>query len=165
MRTIGVLGVKIFVVPVHHAGRQGAQSIMEVTAIGQRRESPAPIAGFALALALALALSSGMFASAAAHAAENEDEELSSALADTEFREPERVVMVRFARAFGRLSRDHEPDALIHEDAVDEEALRSELAENRLDEEHWHSMLAAMRENEAFRNRVETLSSVYRLGE
>lgn len=117
-----------------------------------------------LASMLALALCTSLLAPITATAAEG-DEELSSALSDTEFREPERVVMVRFARAFGRLSREHEPEALIHEDAVDGEALRSELNENGLEEEHWHSMLAAMRDNEEFRNRVETLSSVYRLGQ
>ena len=118
----------------------------------------------ALAVALAYGLFIVLLAPTTVVAAE--EAALSSALSDAEFREPERIVMMRFARAFGRLSREHDPDLIINGEAdVAAERLEAELEEDGLQIDDWNAMLTAMRENDDFRNRVENLSSVYRLGE
>ena len=77
-----------------------------------------------------------------------------------------RITMARFARAFGLLTRDIDPGRLIEDpDAgADAGTLRRTLSESGLERRDWDELLERMREDEAFRDRVETLSASYRLG-
>jgi hypothetical protein len=77
-----------------------------------------------------------------------------------------RITMARFARSFGRLTRDIPPEQLIEDPAgsLDADALRSALSESGLERRDWDELLKRMRDDEDFRDRVETLSASYRLG-
>jgi hypothetical protein len=77
-----------------------------------------------------------------------------------------RITMARFARAFGLLTRDTPPEELVEEPyaEIDADTLRRTLAESGLERRDWDEMLERMRDDESFRERVETLSASYRLG-
>lgn len=77
-----------------------------------------------------------------------------------------RITMARFARAFGVLTRDTAPEALLEDPDArpDDDALRRALSESGLERRDWDDLLQRMREDEDFRERVETLSASYRLG-
>lgn len=78
----------------------------------------------------------------------------------------DRITMARFARTFGRLTRDIEPEQLIEDpdDSLASDDLRRALSESGLERRDWNDLIEKMREDEDFRDRVETLSASYRLG-
>lgn len=81
---------------------------------------------------------------------------------------PDRIKSIRFARAFGRLSRNVDPETLVFGDSSDAslpdpEEVRQEVEASGLEVADWLRLLERMRDDEDFRRRIERQSRSHRL--